>query len=460
MGVLAVSESGRTRSGLSRLLLLGASVVAIALVAGCVAGSKGTPAAAPTSRAAIEAAPLPSGSSDTDGSTDGGLAGAEPAGGPVTPGQFTLQFQALLGQHTVLAADMMRGRIRNDPDVAQAANAAIGKNTDALGKLFAAELGADAAQTFTPLWSGHVTGLFNYARGLGAGDETAMAEAKLQVTQIEDKLADFFADHSHGQLGKQQALDGVADHINHLLDQADQYAAKDYEKSDATYREGYAHAFSGGQALGTALLTPTQAKVTETPSWRLRSALTQLLGEHVELVVGALRSGATDAPDFKAAADAVNANTTALAGAVGTLFSPAAGHSFEQLWADHIDLLVAYSAALAKGDDAAKAQIIQGLNGFESRLSAFLSTATGKKLASQQLAKALNSHDAMLRQQVDAFVAKDYVTAHDVAYSTYQEMFGLSGQLAQAFGATVAKRLPVGAAQTGLGGEAAIIGGR
>ena len=39
---------------------------------------------------------------------------------------------------------MMRGRIRNDPDLAQAANAAIGKNTDALGKLFAAEFGSDA----------------------------------------------------------------------------------------------------------------------------------------------------------------------------------------------------------------------------------------------------------------------------------------------------------------------------
>jgi hypothetical protein len=360
----------------------------------------------------------------------------------------------------MLAADMMRGRIRNDPDLAQAANAAIGKNTDALGKLFAAELGSDAAQTFTPLWSGHVTGLFNYARGLGAGDETAMAQAKVQVTQIEGKLADFFAGHSHGQLTRQQALDGVADHISHLLDQADQYAAKDYEKSDTTYREGYAHAFSGGKALATALLTPTQAKATEIPAWRLRSALTQLLGEHVELVVGALRAGATDSPDFKAAADAVNGNTTDLAGAVGVLFTPAAGHSFEQLWADHIDLLVAYSAAIAKGDDAARAQITTGLAGFESRLSAFLSTATGKKLAAQQLAKALNEHDAMLRQQVDAFVAKDYVTAHDVAYSTYQEMFGLSGQLAQAFGETVAKRLPVGAAQTGRGGEAAIIGGR
>jgi hypothetical protein len=450
-----VSKSGATRSRLSRLLLLGASVVAIVLVAGCIAGSDKKATVAATSRAAVEAAPLPSSSA-----THGGLAGAEPAGGPVTPGEFGLQFQALLGQHTVLASDMMRGRIRNDPDLAQAANAAIGKNTDALGKLFSAQLGPKAAQTFTPLWSAHVTGLFNYARGLGANDQAAVAQSKLQVTQIEGKLADFFAANSHGQLTKAQAMAGVNDHVSHLLQQADQFAAKDYAKSDQTYRVGYAHAFTGGKALATAVLAPGQAKAMDTATWRLRSALTQLLGEHVELVIGALRAGATDAPDFKAAADAVNGNTTDLAGAVGVLFNQAAGHSFEQLWADHIDLLVSYAAALAKGDDAARSQISAGLNEFEGKLSAFLSTATGKKLAAQKLAKALNSHDAMLRHQVDAFVAKDYATAHDVAYSTYQEMFGLSGQLAQAFGETVAKRLPVGAAETGRGGEAAIVGGR
>jgi hypothetical protein len=450
-----VSESGATRSRLSRLLLLGASVVAIVLVAGCIAGSGTKTSTAPASRAAVEAAPLPSSSG-----TDDGLAGAEPAGGPVTPGEFGLQFQALLGQHTVLASDMMRGRIRNDPDLAQAANAAIGKNTDALGKLFSAQLGSEAAQTFTPLWSAHVTGLFNYARGLGANDQAAAAQAKVQVTQVEGKLADFFVANSHGQLTRPQALAGVSDHISHLIQQADEYAAKDYAASDKIYREGYAHAFTGGKALASALLPSGQAKAMDTATWRLRSALTQLLGEHVELVIGALRAGATDAPDFKAAADAVNGNTADLAGAVGVLFTQAAGHSFEQLWADHIDLLVSYAAAIAKGDDSARSQISSGLNGFEGRLSAFLSTATGQKLAAEKLAKALNSHDAMLRQQVDAFVAKDYVTAHDVAYSTYQEMFGLSGQLAQAFGETVAKRLPVGAAETGRGGEAAIVGGR
>ena len=320
---------------------------------------RGEPAAAPTSRAAVEAAPLPSGSSDTDGSTDGGLAGAEPAGGPVTPGQFTLQFQALLGQHTMLAADMMRGRIRNDPDVAQAANAAIGKNTDALGKLFAAELGADAAQAFTPLWSGHVTGLFNYARGLGAGDETAMAQAKLQVTQIEDKLADFFADHSHGQLGKQQALDGVADHINHLLDQADQYAAKDYEKSDATYREGYAHAFTGARRWGRAAHAGRGEGDRDAG---LAAALRADPAARRARRAGRRRAavGRHRRPRLQGRRGLGERQHHALAGAVGTLFSPAAGHSFEQLWADHIDLLVAYSAALAKGDDAAKRRSSRG----------------------------------------------------------------------------------------------------
>jgi hypothetical protein len=446
------------RSGLARLLLIAASVVAIALVAGCVAGSgkkTAAPAAAATSQAAIEPAPAPSGDE-----SDGSMAGAEPTGGPLTAGDFALQYQALLGQHTMLAADMMRGRIRNDPDLAQAANAAIGKNTDALGKLYSGEFGAAVAQKFTPMWAGHVTALFNYARGLGANDQGAMAQAKVEANEYEDQLAQFFATQSEGRLPLAAAKAGVADHVAHLLDQADQYAAKDYAKSDATYREGYAHAFTAGKGIAAALLPPNQVKALDQPTWRLRSALTQLLGEHVELVIGALRSGATDAPDFTAAATAVNGNTTDLAGAIGVLFTPAAGASFQSMWADHIDLLVQYAAAIAKDDDAAKTALTSGFNGFEGRLSAFLSTATGNKLAARQLAKALQSHDAMLRQQVDAFVAKDYVTAHDVAYSTYQEMYGLSGQLAQAFGETVAKRLPVGPAQTGRGGEAAIIGGR
>ncbi len=66
----------------------------------------------------------------------------------------------------------------------------------------------------------------------------------------------------------------------------------------------------------------------------------------------------------------------------------------------------------------------------------------------------------MLLRHADAFAAKDYTTAHDMAYQTYDHMFELARQLADAFGATVAARLPLGGAQTGYGGLAAVVGQR
>ena len=355
---------------------------------------------------------------------------------------------------------MMRGRLRDDPDLAQAANAALGKNTDAMGKLVGGAFGSQAATTFTPLWSNHVTALFNYARGLADGDATVQSQAKVTITRFETDLAEFFVAAAQGRLPAPPPSAAVTAHIEHLVGQADAYAAEDWTRADQLYRQGFAHAFELGKSLAATLLPPEQAAVLGTPGWRLRSALTQLLGEHVELVVGAMRAGVTDAAGFRATAAAVNGNTTDLAGAVDTLFGASAARSFQSLWADHIDLLVGYAAAIAKGDDSARGAIGGKLNAFEGQLAAFLNTATGDKIASAALARALQSHDAMLRQQVDAFVAKDYATAHDVAYTTYQEMFGLAKQLADAFGLKVAARLPVGAADTGRGGTAPVTGGR
>ena len=434
----------------SRVLLLVGAVVLIALAAGGVvtAGRSGEVPAAPEPPALLAAA-------------GGPAAGTRIAPAAATaPGDLSLQLQALLGQHSILAADMMRGRLRDDPDLAQAANAALGRNTDAMGKLVAAEFGSRAAQAFTPLWSSHVTALFNYSRGLADGDAGVTGQATTAVTRIEKELAVFFAGASQGRLTPAAALSAVTTHITHLLDQADRYAAGDYAGSDRAYRAAFAHAFELGRALAGALLPPAATKVLGTPAWRLRSALSQLLGEHAALAVAAMRAGATDAPDFRAAANSINGNTTDLTAAVDVLFGPRAAGSFQTMWADHIDLLVRYAAAVAKGDDGAGTRITSGLNGFERKLATFLSTATGDTVAAAGLAGALQSHDTMLRRQVDAYVAKDYRASHDIAYSTYQEMVGLAGQLSDAFGVEVASRLPAGAPQTGRGGMAPAVGRR
>jgi hypothetical protein len=382
------------------------------------------------------------------------------ASAPVTAGDATLQLEALLGQHSVLVADMMRGRLRGDPDFAQAANAALTKNTEALGGLIRALLGAAAQARFTSLWSVHVTALFNYARGLADHDTAVRRAAQSTLRGYESSLARFFAGAAHGRLPLASAESALRMHVNQLLHQADAYAAGDYAEANRAYRESYNHTYGLGKVLAAALLGPAKAAALDSPEWSLRSELARLLGEHVALVVAAMRSGVANLPDFAAAGAAVNGNTRDLAGAVDGLFGAAAAKQFQSLWADHVDALMAYTAGVVAKDAGRTGAALAKLGTFQRELAAFLGGATGRRLAVQALAKGLTGHDQMLVHQVDAFAAKDYQQAHDLAYSTYQQMSGLAGQLAEAFGATVASRMPQGGAQTGHGGMATVVGRR
>ena len=416
-----------------------------ALLAGCTAATP--PGAGPPASAAVSAVAATSGGGGHPAHQATGAL-VDPAG---TPADKALQLEALLGQHSVLVADMMRGRLRGDDDFGQAADSAVRRNTDDLTAVVGSLFGEGAASTFRPRWGDHVTTFFNYARAQATGDAAGRDRARAELGAFESDLADFFSGASQGRLPRDAARAAVEQHVAHLLDQSDAYAARDYARSDALYRESYAHTFEIGHSLAATLLPPEQAAALDEPSWRLRSALDRLLGEHVALAVGALRAGGTSSPDTAAAVEALNGNTRDLAGAMGALFGPDAGAQFLSLWADHIDQLISYTTGAAGGDTARKDAAREQLRGFEGRMASFLDGATGGKVSSGELAKAYLSHDEMLTQQVDAFAGRDFPRAHELAYQTYQEMFGLSRQLADAFGDTVAARLPRGGAETGGG---------
>jgi len=380
--------------------------------------------------------------------------------GRATPAEAALQLQALIGQHSVLVADMMRGRLRGDSDFAQAANAALGKNTDAMSELVGSLFGSAAKAQFATVWSAHVTAFFEYARALGDQDSSALDRARTGITAHESELAKFFVGASQGRLSQAAAETAVRAHVDHLVQQADAYAAKDYTRSAQLYRQSYAHSFALGTALATALLGPRLSAALTTPQWRLQSELGRLLGEHVALVVAAIRPGTANAPDFPAAAEALNGNTRDLAGAVDSLFGAAVAKRFQSLWADHIDQIIVYAGAVMSNDTASRDQARAKLDAFERQLASYLSASTGKRLGTPVLTQALTLHDEMLLRVVDAFAAKEYQQAHDLAYSTYQHMIELAGQLSAAIGATIASRLPKGGAQTGGGGMAAVVGRR
>src|SRR5690348_6068323 len=69
----------------------------------------------------------------------------EQAVAPPSTADAALQLQALLGHHTILAAELMRGRLRGDDDFTKAAAAAAQKNTEAMAGLVSSLFGAAAA---------------------------------------------------------------------------------------------------------------------------------------------------------------------------------------------------------------------------------------------------------------------------------------------------------------------------
>jgi hypothetical protein len=394
------------------------------------------------------------------GSTVAGQPGTGMAAVPLPGPDLALRLESLLGQHSMLAADMMRGRIRGDEDFAQAANSALGRNTDAMTDLVAANFGSPAASQFRSVWTAHVGALFTYAQGLADHSNTVRDEAKANLDTFERDLSGFFADASQGRLNRDAARAAVLMHVDHLVRQADAYAARDYPTSDRIYDEGYQHTYGLGKTLAAALLPPDQARALDAPTWRLRSELGRLLAEHVVLVVDATRAGVTNAADFTAAAGTMNGNTRDIAAAVDSLFGTNAAASFQSLWADHIDQIMAYTAAVVSHDARRREDAVTNLHIFEGRLAAFLDTATNRRLDSASVSAALVMHDQMLLRQADAFAAKQYQQAHDIADTTYEHMFDLAKQLADAFGATVAARLPAGGPETGLGGAAGVPGRR
>jgi hypothetical protein len=383
-----------------------------------------------------------------------------PAPVATTPAEAALRLEALVGQHSILAADMMRARVRADSDLAQSADAALGNNTQDLGQALAPVLGDVGRRQFEAAWAEHIQALFNYSRGLATHDEEVRKDAKTELLEYEEDLAELFVASSGGRLDRKAALAGVREHVEHLVDGADAYAAGDRGQAAELYRTSYAHSFDLGENLARALLPPAVGKELDQPTQRLRAALTRLLGEHVALVTSLMRSAVTGGADVPSLGSAVNGNTLDLTSAIDVLFGAEAARGFQSLWADHVDQLMAYTKATAAHDTPRQETARRALQRFEQTFATFLDGATQHRLGQPVLAQAFVLHDRMLLAQIDAYAAKEYAQAYDLGHQAYDDMFLVSGQLATAIGATVARRLPVGGSQTGGGGMAGLVESR
>lgn len=149
---------------------------------------------------------------------------------------------------------------------------------------------------------------------------------------------------------------------------------------------------------------PATTVTADTPAAALRSQLNQLLSEHVYLAVnatGAALDGRNE--EFAASAAALDANSVALAGLIGSAYGDAAGEAFLAGWRRHIGFFVDYTQGVATQDsvkqERAKADLVQ----YTHELAAFLNSANG--LPKETMLEWLRPHHVGLTAVIDAQAA-------------------------------------------------------
>jgi hypothetical protein len=187
---------------------------------------------------------------------------------------------------------------------------------------------------------------------------------------------------------------------------------------------------------------------------QLRAAFAMLLGEHLQLIIDTQRATFAGAPQFKAAAAQVNANTAALTKGMGAIVGPRKAEEFQAVWAEHVEGLLEYSTAVASNDQAEKTAAREEMRGYGARLALYLSDIVRNELPLEPLTAALGEHDQHLVDQIDAYAAKRYDEAQQLELEGSEQMLGVADTILGALQKTVRPQLPVGGSQTGGGGTA------
>jgi hypothetical protein len=423
----------RVRAGLTAL----ATVVVVAAV-GCTSGRDG--GAGPSAAATA---------TTTHHATTPNILATD-----ASPREVRARFEQLLGQHALLAVRLGRSEVAMDSDLQKVVETSLAANAGALRQSVAVAYDDSRADRFEQLWQGYTDQLTAYAEGAATGNGTAAQEARAALLDHCDDWGAWLEEASGGRVAAEQATRTAQARVERLMEQVDAYAGRDYAKAYKLERQAYQGTYGAGTTLASASLTAREAADLDKAPENLRSAFSMLLGEHMELIVDAQRATFAGSPEFEAAGAQVNANTATLATAMGGIVGPEKAAEFQTAWANHVEGLMAYTAAVASNDEAAKTTAKQNLDGFAERLALYFSDVVRNPLATDPLTDAITAHDAHLINQVDAYAAKDYPRAQQMEQEGYLQMLGVANTLVDAIQRTVKRRLPVGGSKTGGGGLA------
>ena len=246
-------------------------------------------------------------------------AGTAPAA-PESPADAALRLEALFGQHAILAADLMRGRLRNDEDFAQsgergrrpehrragpAGRRTLRRPARAPGSATCGWTTSRRCSTTPAAWPPRTTPSARRPGPSWSARERPRRPLRHRVT---------------GQAGPGRRPCRGAGPRRSPHPAGRRLRGARLRRGQHRVPPGLPADLRPRPPAGDHPPAAGQSAELDAPSWRLRSELTRLLVEHVGLALSALRAGATRSPDFPAAVTALNGNTSDVTAAVDSLF--------------------------------------------------------------------------------------------------------------------------------------------
>ena len=192
------------------------------------------------------------------------------------------------------------------------------------------------------------------------------------------------------------------------------------------------------KTTNTSTKATTAAAASDTGAATLRAGLTGLLTEHVALAsiaTGAALRG--DDASFTEYATALNgpdkSNTSDLVAAITSAYGPEVGTAFDGLWRseNHIPQFVAYTKAVAAGDEAGKKAAVDKLTAYAKTFGDTLHSVNSN-LPADAVTQDITMHATTLIAVIDAQKAGDQAAVYKALNEAYTHMEGTAKVLAVA----------------------------
>jgi hypothetical protein len=366
------------------------------------------------------------------------------------PDELRSDLQSLMAHHSTLAVRFTRATVAGDAELVDVADEVLAGSSGDLQRVLQPAIGGEAAASFAKRWQLRSGMLFRYATGVRDSDQAVQQEARRQLQSYDEIVAALLADATDGRLDQRRLSRLLEDQTRKLLRQTEHYAAGEHGEAYRVQRKAFARTYPVAASVAAAA---TGRSTDVTPAEQLRTSMARLLGEHVELTVDAMRAGVTGAPEFDAAAAALDGNTADVVAAMHSLLPDTQADRAADVWADLIDRYMQYTVAVTERDEDGRAAARSALTDVVDRFGAVMAEASDGALHADEVGEAVRRVERRVLAQVEQYADGDHTQAHATASEAYLHMTDLAGLLAGGLADAVGDRLPQGGAATGAGGD-------